>query len=95
MTNQERALKTFKFDRAKEEAHDAVMKEIMALKKLSHPNIIKLFECYEHNNQFSIVIELCTGGELYDTLLNQGTFSEANASTIIRSLLDALAHCHA
>ena len=49
-----------------------MMKEVMTLKKLSHPNVLRMFECYEHNNQCNIVVELCTGGELYDTLANEG-----------------------
>ena len=33
--------------------------------KLDHPNILKVLEIYESSQQFYIVTEYCTGGELY------------------------------
>ena len=72
-----------------------MMKEVMTLRKLEHPNIVQLFECYEYNNQFSIVVDLCTGGELFDKLYTGGALRDADAATVIRCLLQALAHCHA
>ena len=92
-TKVERALKTF--NNQKEGGKAAMMNEVMTLKKLSHPNILQLFECYEYKNQFSMVLDLCTGGELFDKLYNDGALSEADASTIIKCILKALAHCHA
>ena len=72
-----------------------MMKEVMTLQKLDHPNILSLFACYEYKQSFSIVVDLCTGGELFDKLFNDGALPEADAATVIRSLLRALAHCHA
>jgi len=42
--------------------------EISNLKKLDHPNILKIFESYECPKYFYIVSELCEGGELFDEL---------------------------
>ena len=42
-----------------------------------------------------MVLDLCSGGELFDKLYNDGALPEADASTIIRCILNALAHCHA
>jgi len=39
--------------------------EIEIMKKLDHPNIIKLFESYNDSKNFYIVTELCTGDELF------------------------------
>jgi calcium-dependent protein kinase len=50
--------------------------EIEVLKKLDHPNILKIFEIYENDENFYIVSELCQGGELYDLINHKKKFSE-------------------
>lgn len=44
--------------------------EISILKKLDHPNIIKLFEVFEDKDRYYLVTELCKGGELFDEIIN-------------------------
>lgn len=41
-------------------------------KRLDHPNIIKLFEVYEDSKNLYLVLELCTGGELFDRIIKSG-----------------------
>ncbi|KAG8452997.1 hypothetical protein GDO86_004707, partial [Hymenochirus boettgeri] len=43
-----------------------VRTEIGVLLRLSHPNIIKLKEIFETPTEISLVLELVTGGELFD-----------------------------
>ena len=50
--------------------------EISILKKLDHPNIIKLYEIFEDASRYYLITELCKGGELFDLVIEQGTFSE-------------------
>lgn len=40
--------------------------ELEALKSFSHRHICKLYEVIETNTHFFIVIEYCSGGELFD-----------------------------
>jgi len=40
------------------------------------------------------VTELCTGGELFDYIIEQGLFSEQEAANIFRSLVSSLMYCH-
>jgi calcium-dependent protein kinase len=35
------------------------------MKMLDHPNIVKLFEVYDYEEDFILIIEMCTGGEVY------------------------------
>jgi len=35
------------------------------MKLLDHPNIIKLYEVYDYDDDFVLIIEMCTGGEVY------------------------------
>lgn len=46
-----------------------MLKEVETLKKLDHPNIIKIIEYYDEKCLF-IVFELCTGGELLEKIIN-------------------------
>lgn len=44
--------------------------EINILKKLDHPNILKLYEVFQDEKRYYIVTELCKGGELFDEILS-------------------------
>ncbi len=68
--------------------------EIAALKSLSHPNIIKLFDVYTTSHKIYIVMELMAGGELFDYVVQKGTLTEAEASSIIRMVTSALVYMH-
>ena len=45
---------------------DSFLNEINLLKKLDHPNILRILETYSDNSKFYLVTELCKGGELFD-----------------------------
>ena len=51
------------------------LNEIEILQKLDHPNIIKLYETFEDEKNIFIVTEMCTGGELFDKIIDKGHFS--------------------
>ena len=44
-----------------------VMDEVDLLRKVDHPNIVEYFETYEEKKNLYLVMELCTGGELFDS----------------------------
>lgn len=68
--------------------------EINILKILDHPNVIKLYETYQDETNYYIVFELCKGGELFDTIIENGYFTEKEAKTIFKSIIKAIHHCH-
>ena len=68
--------------------------ELEVMKRLDHPNILKLHECYEDSKRFYLVTELCSGGELYDYLAKYDHFREADAALIIQQILSAITYCH-
>jgi calcium-dependent protein kinase len=47
---------------------ERLKQEIEILKKLDHPNILKLYEIFEDEKRFYLVTELCTGGELFEQI---------------------------
>ncbi|KNC53649.1 CAMK/CAMK1 protein kinase [Thecamonas trahens ATCC 50062] len=68
--------------------------EIKVLMKVNHPNIIKLYEVFESEDHFYMVLEKVDGGELFDHIIERGHYSEATAATIMKQLLSALSHMH-
>ncbi|KAL6463670.1 hypothetical protein MHYP_G00280610 [Metynnis hypsauchen] len=71
-----------------------VRTEIGVLLRLSHPNIIKLKEIFETPSEISLVLELVTGGELFDRVVEKGYYSERDAADAIKQVLEAVAYLH-
>jgi serine/threonine protein kinase len=61
---------------------------------LNHPNIIHLEDNFETGDRIYLVMEMMSGGELFDYVVDKGTLSEEEASVIIRKITSAVAHMH-
>jgi serine/threonine protein kinase len=59
-----------------------------------HPNIGGLRDMYEDYSHFYLVMDLITGGELFDHLSNDGAYSEADAARLIFEISSALTFLH-
>ena len=68
--------------------------ELEVLKTLDHPNIIKLFDCYFDNSYYYMVEEYCNGGDLFDYIQKEKSFTEKKAGVIFNQLLSAVNHLH-
>ena len=72
--------------------------EINILIKLDHPNIIKLYEIYETQEYFYLIMELCSGGELFDRIISNiesgKPFTEEQAAEIFHQMMSAINYCH-
>lgn len=74
---------------------DDVRQELAIMDHLSgHPNVVTLMHAFEDERSVHIVMELCTGGELFDRIVSRGHYSEKSASQIIRAIVEVVAHCH-
>jgi len=62
--------------------------------KLHHKNIIALEEVFEEDETIYLVLELVTGGELFDQIVSRGTYSERDAANVVRQILEAVAYMH-
>jgi serine/threonine protein kinase len=69
--------------------------EVRILQMLDHPNIIRLEDAYETPEFVFMVLEMMQGGELFDYVVEKGTLSEEEASTIVRKITSSVAHMHA
>uniref|UniRef100_A0A0N4ZBC3 Protein kinase domain-containing protein n=1 Tax=Parastrongyloides trichosuri TaxID=131310 RepID=A0A0N4ZBC3_PARTI len=77
--------------KGKEESLD---NEIKVLRKLKHPNIVQLLDTFDEKQYVYLVMELVTGGELFDRIVAKGSYTEKDASDLIRQVLEAVAFMH-
>ena len=68
--------------------------EISILKELDHPNIVRFYETYIDYKYIHIVMQLCTGGELFDRIVKLEKFSEKDAAELMSKILSAVQHLH-
>eukprot|EP00549_Striatella_unipunctata_P020262 CAMPEP_0118682268 /NCGR_PEP_ID=MMETSP0800-20121206/5396_1 /TAXON_ID=210618 ORGANISM="Striatella unipunctata, Strain CCMP2910" /NCGR_SAMPLE_ID=MMETSP0800 /ASSEMBLY_ACC=CAM_ASM_000638 /LENGTH=361 /DNA_ID=CAMNT_0006578649 /DNA_START=41 /DNA_END=1127 /DNA_ORIENTATION=- len=74
-------------------------KEVDILSHVDHPHIIKLYETFEQETKIHLVTEFCSGGELYDRVVEKTQspehhFHEYDAARILRNMLEAISYCH-
>ncbi|CAE7257976.1 CPK2 [Symbiodinium sp. CCMP2592] len=72
-------------------------REINIAQKLDHPNVVRLYETFKDARKIYLVMELCTGGELFDRIVDEAPsgFDEAHAAKYIRQILSAICYLHA
>nr|XP_023875738.1 calcium-dependent protein kinase 29-like [Quercus suber]POE81996.1 calcium-dependent protein kinase 29 [Quercus suber] len=72
-----------------------VKREILILQHLTgQPNIVEFKGAYEDKQNLHLVMELCTGGELFDQIINKGSYSEREAASIGRQIVNVVHVCH-
>jgi len=73
---------------------DRFKQEIQIMKIMDHPNIIKLYESFEDHRNIYLVLELCTGGELFDRIIDAGHFTEVQAAIVMQHMFRAIFYMH-
>lgn len=68
--------------------------EIAALKDLCHQHICKLYQVIETDTTIYIVLEYCSGGELFDYIVDSERLSEEEARHFFRQIVSAVAYIH-
>ena len=71
-----------------------ILNEINILRSMDHPGVLKIFEFYSNKESYSIVTELCPGGELFQQIIDKGPFNEKYTAYIMYQLFSAVNYCH-
>jgi serine/threonine protein kinase len=94
-TNQDVALKEI----SKEHTHSkSFLQEMRAMlyirSKGGHPNLCSLHEHFDAKDAWIVILDYIGGGELFDHLINNGAYSELDASRLVREVASALNFLH-
>jgi serine/threonine protein kinase len=54
----------------------------------------RLFETFEDAKYIYLILELCTGGELFDRIVNEGSLDESKGAHLVRQIVMALYYLH-
>jgi serine/threonine protein kinase len=71
-----------------------LMREILALKALSHPQVVHLTAVSETDQYYCVIMELCEGGTLEQQIALKKSLDESVCRTIFQQILSALEFCH-
>ena len=71
-----------------------VLNEVDILRTLDHPNVLKVFEYFEDPKNYYLVMEYCSGGDLFDELVQVKSFDEVSTSKILSQILAGVAYIH-
>lgn len=61
---------------------------------MKHPHIAQLYELVETDDNYYLVMEHCSGGELFDHIVDNGRLKEDEASKLYQQLLSVLKYLH-
>lgn len=64
------------------------------MRRLDHPNIVKLIDFQEEKAYYYLILELCPGGELFHQIVRLTYFSEELSRHVITQVAWALKHLH-
>lgn len=73
---------------------EQVKTEIAILKQIKHPFIVNMHEIMSSRDKIFLVMELVTGGDLFDKIAVQGPLKEDEGRDLFGQILTAIAHCH-
>ncbi|KAL3931666.1 MAG: hypothetical protein SGBAC_011204, partial [Bacillariaceae sp.] len=59
-----------------------------------HPHICSLHENFDEAQHFALILDLINGGELFDRLVENGAYSELDASRLMREVVSAISFLH-
>ncbi|KAF4093609.1 hypothetical protein AMELA_G00004090 [Ameiurus melas] len=80
--------------KALEGKENSIENEIAVLHKIKHANIVSLEDIYENKSHLYLVMQLVSGGELFDRIVEKGFYTEKDASKLIQQILDAVKYLH-
>lgn len=73
---------------------ESLYNELKIMSIIDHPNIVRVYEYYECHGVVFIVMELMSGGELFDKIVEVEHYTEKQAAESFKPIVDAVRYCH-
>lgn len=94
-TGEEVALKEISKTYTDDVSFQKEMNALLHLRKSGgHPHICSLHENFDEGRNYYLILDLISGGEMFDHLIRQGAYSEADAARLVREVASALSFIH-
>ncbi|KAL7060079.1 hypothetical protein AAHC03_010172 [Spirometra sp. Aus1] len=76
-------------------SREHLFQEVVCMKLVQHPNVVRLYEVIDTVNKLYLVLELGDGGDLYDYIMkHENGLSEHLAKRYFRQIVTAISYCH-
>ncbi|KAF8631859.1 hypothetical protein AX15_002129 [Amanita polypyramis BW_CC] len=72
----------------------AIEREIVVMKLIDHPNIMRLYDVWETSTELFLVLEYVQGGELFEYLCEKGRLTTPEALGYFQQIISAVDYCH-
>ncbi|CAH8531241.1 unnamed protein product [Schistosoma guineensis] len=80
---------------ASEEDMNSVLNEIAVMNKLRHPRLIQLYDAYQIDEEVTLVLELITGGELFERIIDESfNLNESRCIKFMHEILQGVEYMH-
>nr|XP_061811150.1 death-associated protein kinase 3-like [Nerophis lumbriciformis] len=73
---------------------EEIQREVQILQEIQHQNIVTLHDVYENRTDVVLILELVSGGELFDFLAQKESLSENEATQFIKQILEGVNYLH-
>ncbi|KAF7309721.1 CAMK/CAMKL/GIN4 protein kinase [Mycena indigotica] len=72
----------------------ALEREIVVMKLIDHPNIMRLYDVWETSTHMYLILEYVQGGELFEHLCKRGRLPTEEARGYFQQIISAIDYCH-
>lgn len=72
----------------------AIYDEVSILASLKHRYICPLIDFFEEKECYFLVMELMSGGDLFDRIGKKKSYDESDARDLCKKMLESIAYCH-
>ena len=93
-TGEAYAIKIIDKENLGENELESLYNELKIMSIIDHPNIVRVYEYYECHGVLFIVMELMSGGELFDRIVEYEHYTEKQAAESFIPIVDAVRYCH-
>lgn len=95
VTGDKVAIKILEKDKIKDQSDiDRINREITILKKVRHPHVVQLYEMIENNDYLYLIMEYCSGGELFQHIVKNRRLKEPDAAKMYQQILSGIDYIH-